>query len=125
MDLLRDVLVRNMLPHTPKDLSRALNRLFDDASPVPRDALLSAALDALDEYMTKDTDDSVFDEPSLQEAYNGDLNAFLKAEQFGKTDDATPRFRSLLAATKKTLGRKSGGSEQSPRDTIAAAARGS
>jgi hypothetical protein len=123
LDLLKDVLVRSAISHTPKDLTRALNKLFSSGNENAREDLLSAAIDALDEYMTEGTDDNVFGEPSFRNDYNGDLNAFIKAEQLGKTEEFTPRFRSLLASTKRTLGRSRGG-QQAPRDVIAAAVRG-
>jgi hypothetical protein len=68
--------------------------------------------------MTDGTEDSVFSEPSFRDAFNSDLNAFLKSEQLGKSDVSTPRLRSLLAATKRTLGRPTRSGELSPRDQI-------
>lgn len=123
LDLLKDVLVRSSLPHAGKDLTRALNALFAPGREDARGDLLNAAIDALDEYMTEGTEDSVFEEPSFRNDYNGDLNSFIKAEQFGKTEQFTPRFRSLLQSTKRTLGRARGG-QVAPREVIAAAVRG-
>jgi hypothetical protein len=122
LDLLKDVLVRASLPHRPKDLTHALNKLFAPGNESARDDLFSAAIDALDEYMTEGTDDSVFAEPSFRNDYNGDLNAFIKAEQLGKTEEFTPRFRSLLSSTKRTLGRARGG-QVTPRDAITSVVR--
>lgn len=118
MDILKDVLVRGAIPSQPRpaDLTFALRAVFDDPDDDPREALLGAAIEALDEYMTDGTEDSVFAEPSFKEAFNSDLNAFLKSEQLGK-GQSTPRLRSLLAATARTLGRARPG-EVSPRDLI-------
>lgn len=122
IDLLRDVLIRAQLPHQPKDLTRALGKLFATGQEGARDDLFTAAIDALDEYMTDGTEDSVHLEPTYKNEFNSDMNAFLKWEQLGKSDQSTPRLRSLLAATKKTLGR-AGRGEPSPRERITAAVR--
>jgi hypothetical protein len=58
-----------------------------------RDALLDLAIQAVDEYLTQGTNDSIYTEPH----YNGNINSFLKWEQLGKTADETPRFHSLIA----------------------------
>ena len=58
--------------------------------------------------MTKNTDNSVFDEPAFTNTYNNDLNGFLKWEQLGKTEASTPRFRQLLSVTKAVTGARAG-----------------
>ena len=58
--------------------------------------------------MTKDTDNSVFDEPAFTNTYNNDLNGFLKWEQVGKSETSTPRFRQLLSVAKGVMGTRSG-----------------
>ncbi len=119
VDLLRDVLIRNGKKTAPKDITRAFVKLFTAGNEATAKTLLDQAIEAIDEYMTTGTDDCVFAEPSFQNDYNNDLNGFLKWEQIGKTEAATPRLRSLLAAYKKTMGRKSG-TVPSPREAIAA-----
>ena len=57
--------------------------------------------------MTSDTDNSVFDEPTFNNTHNNDLNAFLKWEQLGKTEENTPRLRQLLSISKAVMGTKS------------------
>jgi hypothetical protein len=120
LDILRDVLIRVGIPNQPRpvDLTVALRALFEAPDSAARDSLFDASIDALDEYMTDGTEDSVFSEPSFRDAFNSDLNAFLKSEQLGKSDVSTPRLRSLLAATKRTLGRPTRAGEPSPRDLI-------
>lgn len=125
IELLKDVLIRGGMPSQPRpaDVTTGLRALFDAPDPEAKDALFGAAIEALDEYMTSGTEDSVFLEPSFRDAFNSDLNAFLKSEQLGKSEASTPRLRSLLAATKRTLGRSRAG-ERSPRDLITATIRG-
>jgi len=122
LDLLRDVYtrVRNSQP-SPKDLTRAVIRLFSSADDAPRRAWLDSAVDVVDEYLTAGEEDSVFNEPAFQNTFNSDLNGILKWEQLGKSEQSTPRLRSLIGAHKRTLGRASGG-QPSPRDLIADAA---
>jgi hypothetical protein len=120
VDLLRDVLIRNRKPSGAKDITNAFVRLFKPGNETAADALLDAAVNAIDEYMTPDMDDCVYKEPAFVNDFANDLNGFLKWEQLGKTDNSSPRFRSLLAVTKQTMGRKQG-SGPSDRDRIAAA----
>jgi hypothetical protein len=75
----------------------------------PKAALLDPAIEVIDSYFTQGTEDTVFDEPAYLNAFNADLNAFLKWEKLGKAEDATPRLRSTLAITKQVMGRTVGG----------------
>jgi hypothetical protein len=50
------------------------------------------------------------------------MNAFLKWEKLGRTEDATPRLRDTLAITKQVMGRASSG-QPSPRSLIIDAAK--
>jgi len=115
--LLRVILMRASMPRTPKTVTRALIRLSSDSNEGAFKALLDAAVEVIDEYLTPDSDDSVFHEPVFKDLFNNDLNGYLKWEQLGKTEEASPRFRDLLAAHRRTLGRMSGG-QISPRDLI-------
>jgi hypothetical protein len=58
---------------------------------------------------------------ALRDAHFGDLNAFLKAEKFGRTRDFTPKLFDGLALTQKAMAKAYGG-QPSARETIAAAA---
>jgi hypothetical protein len=78
----------------------------------PRERACSTRLfriDAIDSYMTRDTDNSIFDEPSFINTFNNDLNGFLKWEQLGKSEASTPRLRQLLSITKAVMGSRVGG----------------
>jgi hypothetical protein len=124
-DLLRDVLVRAQVGGAvgprPKDLTRAFIGLSRSGQETGLDALLSSAADAVDAYLTQNAEDSVFDEPVFRNNFNFDLNGYLKWEQLGKSDAASPRLRSLLGGYKRFLGVKHG--DQPPlRDLIMTAA---
>ena len=122
IDLLRDVLTRAEKPTRPCDLTRALLRLWDERNHDARDILLNAAIEVVDEYLTEGADECVFKEPKLREL-NSDLNAFLKWEKLGKTEQDTPMLRTLLAGYKRMLGR-SRGNEPSDREVITKAITG-
>jgi len=107
MDLLRDILTRQQKQTRPCDLTRAFLRLSNDRHAEARRALLDAAAEVVDEYLTEGEEDCVFQEPRFRE-FNNDLNAFLKWEKLGKTEQETPRLRALLAAYKRMLGRTRG-----------------
>ncbi len=63
----------------------------------------------VDEYLTSGSDNTVFTEPTYQNSFNNDLNAFLKWEQIGKSEQATPRLRALLAMHKSIMSKSIAG----------------
>ena len=107
IDLLKDALSRGSYSTDLRSLSTALVAILQDS--VARAALLDPAIEVIDSYFTQGTEDSVFDEPAYLNAFNADLNAFLKWEKLGKDEDSTPRLRSTLAITKQVMGRTMGG----------------
>lgn len=115
IDLLKDALSRGSYSTSLRALSQAAVVVLNDQ--VARAALLDQAIEVIDSYFTQGTEDSVFDEPAYRNAFNSDLNAFLKWEKLGKTEESTPRLRSALAVTKQVMGRAVGG-HPSPRNTI-------
>lgn len=119
IDLLKDALSRGSCPTDLRSLSVALIEILgNDAA---RPCLLDPAIEAIDSYLTQGTDNSLFDEPSYRDGFNSDLNAFLKWERLGRSEDATPRLRGTLAITKQVMGRAFAG-QPSPRTTILEAA---
>lgn len=119
LELLKDVMVRsgiNLKPR-PKDLTRALLELFTSSNQAAIKELLNTAINVIDEYLTPGKDDSVFVEPEFIRTFNNDLNGYLKAEKLGKSEDFSPRFRSLLNDYERTMGRATGG-QQSPRELL-------
>jgi AIPR protein len=107
IDLLKDALSRGSYATDPRTLSDALVAILQDNS--AKSALLDPAIEVIDSYFTQGTEDTVFDEPAFLNAFNADLNAFLKWEKLGKAEDSTPRLRSALAITKQVMGRTVGG----------------
>jgi len=121
LELLRDV-IRRHKGGEPKlsEITTAMLAIYQ--SPQASSEWLNSALQAVDEYMTRDTEDSIFDEPALIERYNQDLNGFLKWEQLGK--EGTPRLRSLIGAYQRMMGRVTAGGQPSPREVITQAIYG-
>jgi len=115
LDVLRDVLIR-MESREPslKELSKALNVLLGPENEAAKDSLLDTAIEVIDEYLTSGTEDCVFGEPAFQNAFNNDLNGYLKWEQLGK-ERSSPHFRVLLSVTKHSMGH---GRHTSPRRII-------
>lgn len=120
LDLLREVLSRGGLPTTHQNLSSALISLFMPKNESAKDALLNTAVEVIGTYLTQGGDNSLFDEPAYKNSFYFDLNAYLKWERLGKTENDSPRFRALLAVTKMFMGQKMGG-QPSQRDQILAA----
>ncbi|MBE0414990.1 MAG: AIPR family protein [Dehalococcoidia bacterium] len=117
IDLLKDVMTRAEIAATRKNCTRALLKLFDGNHESAAQALPDAATEVVDGYLTSGTDNCVFDEPAYKNTFNHDLNAFLKWEKLGKTEEDCPRFRNLLAVNKVAMGQKVGG-QPSMRETI-------
>lgn len=107
IDLLKDALSRGTHPTDVRTISDALIAILQDES--AHAALLDSAIEVIDSYFTQGTEDCVFDEPAYNDSFTNDLNGFLKWEKLGRTEEATPRLRSLLAITKQVMGRSVGG----------------
>ncbi len=120
IDLLEDVMTRSNIEKTRKNCSRALLELFSGGNEPAAEALLNTATEVIDSYLTEGTDACVFDEPAYRNTFNYDLNAFLKWEKLGKSENDCPRLRSLLGVSKLSMGHKTGGNP-SIRETIKAA----
>ena len=120
LDLLKDVMIRAGRTASPKNLTRALIRIFASGNEAAAQSLLEAAIEVIDQYLTVGTDYSMIDEPAYTERFNRDLNAMLKWEQLGKSRDATPHLQDLLAVTKQTLKMRVGG-QASARDLVTSA----
>lgn len=114
VDLLRHVLGHMGSHPTARTLSDGLIGVLTAAD--ARNALLEAAANTIDDYMSQTSDDSAFREPAYA-TFGGDMNRFLKWEKLGKSDVETPRLRSALAVSKHVMGRTAGG-QPSPRQMI-------
>jgi len=121
MELLKDVLIKAGVPVSHKELTRALLKLVDARNEAARRALLDSAIEVIDTYLTAG-EDSVFLEPSFVNTFNSDLNGYLKWEQLGKTEAATPQLRQLIFAHRAAMGKKIGG-QPAARELIVAAIR--
>jgi len=116
MELLKDIVVRVTGTSTNKELTRNLLKLFQVGNETAVKTVLDVAIEVIDEYLRSTNPDSVFEEPHMK-AGNSDLNSYLKWERLGKTEDSSPRFRTLLTMMKGLMGRSLGG-QKSPRDII-------
>lgn len=119
VDLLKDALSRGQVDASLRGLSRGMIATLEDAD--AKAALLDSAVEVIDGYMTPGTDNNIFDEPAFV-TFNNDLNAFLKWEQLGKSEDSSPRLRTALAIAKQVMGMAHAG--RSRRDFVVAAAKG-
>ncbi|MBA2345904.1 MAG: AIPR family protein [Rubrobacter sp.] len=117
MQILKDVIVRSSIEAnpSPKTFTQSFTRLFESGNENAAGALLDTSIDVVDEYLTEGAEDSVYEEPAYRTRFNYDLNAYLKWEQMGESEDATPRLRSLIAGHRRLMGR----GNPSPRDLIA------
>lgn len=98
IDLLRDYLVHMKIGRSNPEVTDAVLKLSE------ADLLGhfgDAAVGVVDEYLTDGTDDSIFLEPEFQKTR--DLNAFLKSEKLGKSDDFSPNLKTQLALAKRLL----------------------
>ena len=122
IDILKDVLMRAEIQPGNKAITLAILELYKPEKIAARDALLIAAIETIDGYLTNGLDNTIFIEPAFLVRFNQNLNSFLKWDQLGKSEESTPRLRAFLAIMKSTLGMKMG-VQQSPRDLIIRAIR--
>ncbi len=58
-----------------------------------------AAVDVIDDYLVQGGDDTIYLEPEYKKT--NALNAFLKSEKLGKTDEFSPNLRTQISLAKK------------------------
>lgn len=105
LDLLRGVLIHGGKKSSRAGLTHALLAVFATGREAAASALLETAIEVIDEYMNQEAEDSIHAEPALKNTFNSDLNGYLKWEQLGKNDEASPNLRQLLALNKKSMAR--------------------
>ena len=113
IELLRDIVIRGNLESSPKGITGAFHALFQDNNQDALQLLLDAAIEVVDEYLSQESDDSVFKETDFE----GDLNAWFKSDALGKGGGKTYRLNSLLATHKAIFGRGVRG-QPSPRELV-------
>jgi hypothetical protein len=59
----------------------------------------NAAVGVVDDYLVSGGEDTIYLEPEYRKT--NDLNAFLKSEKLGKTDDFSPNLRTQISLGKK------------------------
>jgi hypothetical protein len=119
-ELLKDVMSRQQIPVTPSSITKALVRLFQSENQAAPETFLGVAIQTLDDYMDPGVEDSIYNEPAFKNDFANDLNGILKWEGLGKSEEMTPRFRSLIARYRLVMGMASGG-QKTTRDLIASA----
>ncbi len=102
VELLKDCFIAAERHATNKNITKAFLELFLPENEAVLNALLEYAISVADDYLTVGHEYSVFKEPKFSEKGN-DLNSFLKWEQLGKSNDATPLLNNLLAQYKIAL----------------------
>ena len=117
LEFLRETLIRANRSHSNPELTKALLSLDREENQEALEALLYAAIEVIDEYMSRESDDSVFKEPEFQD----DVFRFLKSDRLGRNDDFAPFLKSLVSEHKRLFGRRRGAGQSSPRDLVAQA----
>lgn len=120
IELVKYVMIDARIERSNPNLTQCLLKIL--AQEQSKDALLDTAIQVIDEYLNPASSDSILSEPAYISKYGGDLNAYLKWEQLGKSDDASPKYRGILRDYQRTMKRKSGGQEP-PFDVVLSAIR--
>lgn len=103
IDLVKDVLNNVQSPTDNRSVAVAVAKIFQQDE--SRSMLVDSAVTLIDRYFTQDSEESIFKEPSFQNEANGNLNAFLKAEVFGRNLDHTPKLKEALSIEKRYMRR--------------------
>jgi len=98
VELLKDVLTRSEIEANAKNCTDALLKLVQPENEPAAKALFDTAIEVVDTYLTNSTDMCVFREPMFVSKFNHDLNAFLKWDRLGKSEEHCPRFSFLLSS---------------------------
>ena len=113
LDFVRETLIRANRAHSARELTNALLILDQEDNQDSLQGLLDSAIEVIDEYLNRESEDSVYKEPEFQD----DLFRFLKSEQLGRNEEFAPLLRSLLSEHKRLFGRRVAG-QPSPRELV-------
>ena len=113
LDFLRETLIRATQSHSARDLTKALLILDREENQDSLQGLLDSAIEVIDEYLNRESDDSVYKEPEFYD----DVFRFLKSEHLGRNEEFAPFFKSLLSEHKRLFGRRVAG-QSSPREMV-------
>ena len=106
-ELLKDVMVEGSHTKSERDVTAAMLKLFNPANEATAKKLFDAAIRVIDAYMTAGTSHSVYKEDAFQNAFGGNINAYLKWEDVGK-EDKSYHLRSLTSEYQAALGLSNG-----------------
>jgi hypothetical protein len=96
VDMVKDILVNSSLNYSTKAIEKAVVCL---SSTGDLKQIGDSAIQLIDEYLTVGNEDSLFTEPEFQKSQ--DLNAFLKSERLGKSEEFSPKLKLQMAMSKK------------------------
>lgn len=99
-DLLREVLNWRGRNSSSKGMTRAFHALLHPDNQDIYQILLSTGIEVIDQYLNRESENSVFNE----QKFEGDLNAWLKSDKLGKGNEATYRLNTLIATHKFFMG---------------------
>ncbi len=116
LEFLRETLIRANRTHSDGELTKSLLLLDREENQDALQGLLDSAIEVIDEYLSRESDDSMYKEPEFQD----DVFRFLKSERLGRNEDFAPLFKSLLSGHKRVFGRRTAG-QPSPRELVTGA----
>ena len=109
IELIRYIIVMGAKKATRSEITHAITKLLERPIRPEGAELVNHALEVIDGYMTQGADNCIFDEPAYINTYGGDLNAFLKWEQFGKSEADCPHYRRNISIRQAVIGMELGG----------------
>jgi hypothetical protein len=91
-ELLRECMIQAHILCTSTNITHCIIKIFENIDSEACQILNEAALNVIDDYLTKENEDSIFMEPD----FSGDLNAFMKSDKLGKGSNEVPKLSSLI-----------------------------
>lgn len=113
IDLLKECMIQTNLPLNESSISACVIKVFTDQESEASKGITEAALNVIDDYLTRQNEDSVYSEPK----FTGDLNAFMKSDKLGKGKEETPKLENLISLNKLMM-RRSVGGQRTPRELV-------
>ena len=96
IQLLKSCFIAAERQPTNKNITKVILELFKPENDEQLNALLGFAIGIVDDYLTPGSEYYVFKEPKFRDK-GSDINSFLKWEQLGKSNEATPLLIELTA----------------------------
>jgi hypothetical protein len=110
IELLKAVMIGAEIKQINTNITQSFLKLYQSDNELACESLLEEAIQLIDEYMTPEESESIYNEPDCL-SKSKDVKNYMRWEQLGKSKDTSPKLLELLELHKKVMKRSTGGQQ--------------